>query len=394
MINKKENINKGNDFSKKKVRPLFLSFDTEVNGLQFYKSDAYLKYFGENIGNMAFVYAMSTQIPGKKEYYSNTRKSIERIKDENDVLIFPAANNINQTGDMGWLAKLIEGTDLPIAIVGLGVQASIAEPKFDVPAGTKRLFDVVRDRKIKIGVRGIFTQEFVFNYGIDTAVVTGCPSNFINPDPDLGKILEKKYSEIHHNLKSIALNLEYFRLNQREVHVVTNWLSKYYGALVLQSDEHVFSVLRNDFAADENKLKWMGKYFIGDANADNFVSWLVRYGRIFCHVPSWMDFLRGVTLSVGSRFHGNMLALQSITPAIVFPHDTRTLEMCQTMNVPYFPWDDLKEGMDLPSVVSSINFSGSMYDTKRSALAREYMCILSDIGIDIAEHVKLIAANQ
>ena len=372
----------------RKERPLFISFDINANGLQFRDSASYLRFFGENVGNLAFVYAMSTQIKGYKEYFGNTKKSIERIKSENDLLVFPAANNINQKGDMGWLANLIEGTNLPIVIVGLGVQASFESRRFDLPAGTRRFLDIIRDRQVKIGVRGAFTQEFLHDLGVDTAVITGCPSNFINPSETLGVSLEEKFGHLADGVKSIALNLEYFSLNQKQVNVVTGWLSGCDGALVLQSDEHVFSLVRGDLNCDENKIKWMGKYFIGDTNVDNFISWLHRYGRIFCHTPSWMDFLRGVNLSVGSRFHGNMLALQSGTPAIVFPHDSRTLEMCKTMNVPHFPWEKLKEGIKISDVIRESPFSGRIYDQRRSELAREYRDIILNSGLDLVDHVK------
>jgi polysaccharide pyruvyl transferase WcaK-like protein len=85
-----------------------------------------------------------------------------------------------------------------------------------------------------------------------------------------------------------------------------------------------------------------------------------------------MDYLRSLSLSVGTRFHGNMLAMQAGTPAVVFPHDTRTLEMCETMGIPYCNWDKIGSEDGLQAVVKSINFSGIEFDRKRRNLARVY----------------------
>jgi polysaccharide pyruvyl transferase WcaK-like protein len=379
--------------SMQKSRPLFLSFDLNVNGIQFSSTQEMLGHFGHNVGNLAFVYAMSQQVIGDKAYYANIKKSMANIASEYDVLVFPAANNIGEKSDMGWLADIIEKTNLPILVVGLGVQAYFGKDDFALTPGTRRFFDVVRERNIKLGVRGKYTQDFLARHGVETAYVTGCPSNFINPNPHLGAaVLEKRYAELATGISSVALNLEYFRLESEKVQVLTKWVNEFSGALILQSDESVFSLLRNDYAEDLKKAAWIGQYFLGNQNVEDLKRWLVRYGRIYCHVPSWMDYLRGLSLSVGSRFHGNMLAIQAGTPAVVFPHDTRTQEMCETMLLPHFAWEKIVPGTGVQDVLKEVHFDGAAFDKNRAHLARVYRELVRNVGLDVIPSVQAIGA--
>jgi len=368
--------------------PLYIALKIQVDGIQFASSKALLAHFGHNVGNLAFVYAMTNQIMGDVAYHSdvkNRKDFKDYVRDNFDVLVFPAANNIGENSDMGWLADILEKTQLPILIVGLGVQAQFGKERFPLKSGTLRLIDILRERRTRVGVRGKFTQEFLAELGMDQVVVTGCPSNFINPDPYLGKSLESKYQALSGGLSSVALNLEYFRLDSTKVKMLTSWLSHHAGALILQSDEDVFGLMRNDFGGSKEKAEYISKYFLGNPNVSDFKKWLARFGRVYCHLPSWMDYLRCVSLSVGSRFHGNMLAIQAGVPALVFPHDTRTLEMCETMSIPYLPWDNIMPGDTIEKIVQGIHFSGKAFDERRQELARIYRGLIVDAGLDASQ---------
>ena len=49
-----------------------------------------------------------------------------------------------------------------------------------------------------------------------------------------------------------------------------------------------------------------------------------------------------VDFSIGTRFHGNMIALLSGVPAFIIPHDTRTLEMSKLMKIPHMTVNEIK----------------------------------------------------
>ena len=68
---------------------------------------------GLNTGNLAFWYAMNQQIEGDKTYLGwGTDPSY--LKSNFDVIVFPAANQLNPDWDMGTLANLFEKADLPL----------------------------------------------------------------------------------------------------------------------------------------------------------------------------------------------------------------------------------------------------------------------------------------
>jgi hypothetical protein len=362
-------------------RPLFLSFDPDIKGLDLLPTSEFLEHFRHNIGNLAFVYAMSRQIRGQKTYFGSVNLPVEEYKNHFDSIVFPAANNIGEEFDMGWLASLIEDTDLPLLIIGLGIQAPLGQSDVRLPAGTKRFIAIAKERNLPIGVRGNRTKRFLNDLGIETAKVTGCPSNFLNRHESLGQVIEAKFARLVSGISSVALNLEYFRLDSTRVKTITSWLEGRDGSLILQSDEKLFSYVRGDFDGGESDISWFGQYFTGQTELLKIKSWLSSSTRIFNDMPSWIHYLEGQDISVGSRFHGNLLAMQAGVPAIVFPHDARTVEMCETMLIPYFLWHDIQEHSTLESVLSKVTFDGVRFDSNRRELAKAYEGLVTDMGL-------------
>jgi len=369
----------------------------EVDKLPLMATDTYMKHFGSNVGNLAFSYAVHNQIASPKGRVWSLNLPAEKLREHFDVLVFPAANNINAREDLGWLANLIEKSGLPMVIIGIGVQASSAEDKFPLPPGTQRFLSVVRDHNITLGVRGDFTRQFLLDRQVQNVVVTGCPSSFLNPDLQLGSLIAKAFAELPEE-PSIALNLEYFRLETEKTRVLTSWVRKQGGFMVFQSDENVIALHRHDPAFNNadpeyvRKVSYFAKYFLGSQHPQDFVRFAAQYGRTFIHLPSWMDALRAVDLSVGTRFHGNMLALQVGRPAVVFTHDTRTLELCQVTGVPHLPWSDIGAQDNIASVLKRVRFDADAYDRRRREKAKLCRSLYEAAGIDVSSELKALAA--
>jgi polysaccharide pyruvyl transferase WcaK-like protein len=106
-----------------------------------------------------------------------------------------------------------------------------------------------------------------------------------------------------------------------------------------------------------------------------------RYATTFIDAASWMDAMRKFDFVVGPRFHGVMLGIQAGVPGAVIAHDSRTLELCQTMVIPVRDHKDIPDKFGIRDLRSMFPFDGAAYDQKRATLARTLASMFSHAGI-------------
>lgn len=72
-------------------------------------------------------------------------------------------------------------------------------------------------------------------------------------------------------------------------------------------------------------------------NPEEIESYIKVYGHMFFDWDEWHNFLKKeqFTLSVGCRFHGNMMSYLADIPTLWIVHDSRTYELCEAMALPY-----------------------------------------------------------
>ena len=93
--------------------------------------------------------------------------------------------------------------------------------------------------------------------------------------------------------------------------------------------------------------------------------------------------MKHVDFVVGPRFHGVMLAMQAGTPGGVIAHDSRTLEMCETMAIPVRTFNDVPSKIDPSDIPSLFNFDAAAYSAKRRELVRQYSDMLIAAGVKL-----------
>jgi hypothetical protein len=76
--------------------------------------------------------------------------------------------------------------------------------------------------------------------------------------------------------------------------------------------------------------------------------YLRNHGHVFFTVKEWLDYYRTKRFVLGTRIHGTIAAVLSGTPALLIVHDSRTLELAKTMNVPFIMKRDLDPSVPLP----------------------------------------------
>lgn len=378
-------------------RLLLISFDPfNVRETPFLDSPAFSERYSGNIGNLAFSHAGSSLLGGEKTYVKDFLRdhSLKDIDENFDAIVFPAANNLNSREDLGWLVDIIQASSIPVFIFGIGAQAPMDGSYPQLPQGTLRFLELIRKRSIHMLVRGEFTKKFLESMSISSTVI-GCPSNFLSPNLDLGQAIEDGFSTIQPSCCAVIANLEYFGLPAKEIQKIIALAGESLSALVLQSDEAMFSILR-DLSLDQilennSEYAWRASYFTGSEDLRSFYRWVKRTGRIFGDLTSWLEHCRHMDLSVGSRFHGNMISIQAGTPAIVFYHDSRTHELAKTTLIPSISWEDALAHGSLEELLESIRFSGRQYNKRRYELAGIFVDKCRQLSIEPVPHLLQLA---
>ncbi|GAB2688926.1 polysaccharide pyruvyl transferase family protein [Aliiglaciecola aliphaticivorans] len=368
-------------------RPGFIenSFNKPVESL--------FKEVGLNTGNLAFWYAMSQHIADPKDYFGWSFDP-KKVKNDYDVLVFPAANQLNPDWDMGGLADLIDKADTPLLICGLGAQASDMSKKLSFNAGTKRFLKVISERAVKIGVRGDYTAQVLNENNVTNVEVLGCPSNFTNPSKTLGQDITQKFSTMT-DVEKLVLNIDITQKLAEKVRVMFNWTMGRNTEIVNQAPLDLLKLSHRDTKHIDTQLTRRVHNLLAPSVSLSYFKKIVSNQFVsYFDVNEWMYQLHQFDLSIGTRLHGNMLALQAGTPSVFMPHDSRTQELADIMALPTYSLDKVTRATTLETVIENVNFDGALYDKSRHKLSLKYKKLINDTGLNASEGLKALSKGK
>lgn len=214
------------------------------------------------------------------------------------------------------LVPVLERTDMSISLAGVGVQARYDETPRDVVTGLssmqKRFFYLISERCETIGVRGEFSAECLNCMGINNVDIIGCPSFY-------------RYDG------------EYPKLDTPNPARVLSSLSQEHSKIANFIERNGCSVIRQSY----------NDYPIGE---------------IFFDFDKWNEYIKksSFTFAFGTRFHGNMAALNNGIPALWITHDWRTLELVRYLNLPYIEYNELEDEMRISDLIEKCDYT-NMY---------------------------------
>lgn len=324
---------------------------------------------GANSGNMVFTEALCQVL----NQPTTTSFSIpDSALEGRDAIVLAAANWINEFEDFSWLADRLEQTQLPVFLIGVGAQADLDRVIPRVHPGTLRLLKIVSERSKVIAARGEFTCEVLAKYGIINAVPTGCPSMLLTGRDGPRFLHDASPDQVvlhgtrHEFNKSSSFQNWIYREAMRN-----DW------ELLLQSENadiyYALGKVNNEkiMAQAEPAVK----YAYGTEDAASIAGYLRRKGLFFSNFPSWAAHMRTRTFCAGTRIHGTIASILAGTPAVLIAHDLRTLEMAQTMGIPYIVSTELSESGPVP-----IDRLINLFDEgKRFAKYRGYFELFMDV---------------
>lgn len=352
------------------------------------RSSEYLfRKSGANTGNFAFVEALWLHLSPHVEIFP-WEASPDVLRERCDIIVMACANQLGTHSNLEHLAIMFERTKLPILAIGLGAQAKELGATVELTAGTRRWLDVVAahtpSKAPNIGVRGEFSQEQVERSGVhDRAVIVGCPSNFINSNPSLATTLEERYRRDRIERVAVPAGLHHWAKLGPLERALADIVESTSGVYIAQSEIDMIRMARGDWdEMDPATLRNIRAYVRPALSDDAFRLWCKRYATCFADATSWMESMRNFDFVAGPRFHGVMLAMQAGTPGGVIAHDSRTLEMCETMKIPVRMHHDMPADFRASDLPALFEFQATAYGRRRSELAGRYAGMLIAAGIE------------
>ncbi len=331
---------------------------------------------GHNTGNLAFQHAVWSLLADEK-FTASFDFDPKALRDSARLICVPAANFLYAGFDLGGLADRLEATGLPLMVLGLGAQAmkSIAEVKLQ--PGTERLLRLFAERCAKIVLRGHHTGAVLERYGVKNFEVLGCPSNFINPNPELGAGILARWRSGARDLIGWAPTFYGYNAGfEAELHAA---IGPALAEIVAQDPLAAVALARGD--RDPATMEWLATkagYLsaLPEAEQRRAVSLL----RAYFDAEAWMESYRHLDAVVGTRIHGVNLGWQAGRAAMVVSYDLRTAELAQTMGIPLVQAEGLKASSLLRVLDEQVESCGATYDARRRDLAARFAAVLEAHG--------------
>lgn len=379
------------------MRVAFVGNDPFVTHGETLTAEQLFDATGGNTGNLAFNYGMATQVATPAPFIS-LGMPVEEIRHSADILVMPLANQLGPHMDLENQARQLEAIGLPIVGVGLGVQAPSSESVVKLKPGTERWLRTIADHRPgtapNIGVRGAFTLEQLEARGIGkAAIVTGCPSNFIDFNPrfvsDIGEKLRRRPSRI-----AVAAGIPFLPKLAKLEASLADLLDDRPGGYIIQHNLKMIWLAKGQIDLLTAEFQELFRSYIRPGLSwEDFKAWCAHHAIAYANAERWMEDLRTYDFVVGTRFHGAMLAIQAGTPAGCITHDSRTVELCETMRIPSRQASTL-EGVTRDALIELFPFDGAGYLARRRELCRGYLEIMSGAGIEMKETLYATAGHD
>jgi hypothetical protein len=264
-------------------------------------------------------------------------------------------------------------------MVGLGIQAPKDGTRPALAEGMLRLLRAVAARSRSISVRGATTAEVLGDHGIRDVRVTGCPSLMWHVDRP-ARVARRPAMP-----GRICVNGT--RYDQADVLQPGSrseagvWMMRFARHhrldYVAQSEVPDLTVARGEGTAEERDrfLGYLCRVY-ADRDAAALAANLRAHMHIFADVPSWLDFLAGKDLVIGTRLHGVIAGLLAGVPGVLVTHDARTAEMAAFAGIPAIDAARLMAGG--PAALRDMDGSFEAFNSRQVQIARTLAAFLDE----------------
>lgn len=374
-------------------RPVLFCFaPTSVEESPFLSVKQAFARVGGNTGNLAFVYAVDRQLGGGLRTL-NWDAGHVRFNELSSIGVMPVANQLGLHCDMAHFAREFSLIKQPLVAIGLGAQAdTLSQDDVSIPQGTLDWVRVVQEHAPSAGpnisLRGEFTRRVLERHGLaEKTIVLGCPSLFISPERHLGRTIAQRYAAGIERVGVAAGQRHWPRLRQIEASL-TQMARTTGGTYFCQHNIEMVRLGRREARLLDPEVRESCRNYIApDMSDTEFIRWCDRHAVSYFSAAAWMEEIRRHDFVVGPRIHGVMLALQVGVPALCVAHDSRTIELCEIMRVPYVKAEDVSQGIKRDDLQRLFQFDAEEFDRNRLDLAKKYVGYLEQNGLNPAGYL-------
>ncbi|MBM6583360.1 polysaccharide pyruvyl transferase family protein [Microvirga sp. BT689] len=339
---------------------------------------------GLNTGNNIFWYAVDAHIASPKTFL-RWNADPKQINQGSDCLVIVAANWISEAIDLTIIANMLENVTVPIIVIGLGIGVLDLADEIILKPGTQRFITLLRDKDAHVCVRGTATAKWLAKQQIKHIHIAGCPSNFINPKLNLGRIIADKFLR---QINDVVLSVEASPLHAKGNRKLFALAKDYNWLGIAQDPLNVLEVIHGNVNADGGLEGMKAAALPLPPDGTDAKTWIIQHYRAFYDAETWMDELQRYDLQIGTKLHGSMACFQAEVPSLFVPHDLRTLEMTAAMCLPVVTPFQVLAANSLRELIDLAEFDGQVYDTNRQQLARTYSGVLANHGLQISNSLQ------
>jgi len=341
---------------------------------------------GWNTGNLIYQYAANRYITSPKVGFTlDSSTDLDTLRRSIDILHIPAANQLNPDIDLLSWAQLIEYIGKPLFIAGLGIQCELSDNQINLTDGTVAFINAVKRHAPKVGVRGASTAAVLKRYGLDTAVITGCPSNFLNANVNGTSVASRiAAAKATHKLRvdyfpgTISHHLD-VEVNLRKLVMTHDF------RYVLQTNEALFQFVDGirDDPSVMDYVDWERRRLCPETPRDEYEDIYINHTTYYFSAPAWLDSMSGRDLGIGMRMHGVVASIQGGSAGACVVSDGRINELVNTMGYPRLTLENARAASSLVELLETISFSPSEFDERRQHLASVYRNIAIESGVPV-----------
>lgn len=312
--------------------------------------------FGSNIGNLIYQFSvvrtlLTDDVEFHVDNYATNPARAAEINEKYDLYVVPLADAFRDdfVTNLTNYAKLIEQLTIPVVVIGVGLRADYGydvRQGFKFDAAVRAFMSAVLKKSAMVGLRGQITGDYLAHLGFTPEqdfTVIGCPSMYT-----FGRSL--KLREVNLTPDSLV------SLNAGSV--VSQSAMDFLIRVADERPNYCFvpqtyrEMLLNYFG--------MGELSEGPSSFPKDIdSKFYREGRVkfFLNAQSWFDYMRGVSLSIGARLHGNVVATINGTPSLTLASDARMRELAAYHGLPSVGRDELNHADGLRDLLERTDFT-------------------------------------
>jgi hypothetical protein len=311
---------------------------------------------GNNAGNLIFLHASHRLLAVHDAEVeaggmSFGPRQAAAVNERFDVFVLPLANAFRNSfrGQLERMTRFIERLTIPVVVLGVGAQSD-ARYDFErirpIEEAVRRFVSAVLVRAPSIGVRGELTAEYLETLGFRDVEVIGCPSMFLHGD----RLEVTKRRPALDTTSRVSINVSPYVKAMGPI--VMSHLERYPNLTYVAQDRDTLGLLLRGPEDPDAPT-------VDDPIPRHASHPLFRQRRVRFYVEPWpwIDDLRRVDFSFGTRIHGNIAALLAGTPAYVFAHDSRTLELARYFAIPHRPMKEVPPHIDAAELYAEADFT-------------------------------------